>query len=169
VTTVLLLFAATQDPAAAVSAAFGSDDVRSAFGAALGEDVEVDLITWDAPPRAVMGVRTLVALAGERRTPIDRVFEVVGVTALRDRLAGFPAGRLLNSMGPADAARAFWRGIRASSTARALTGSDVLVVAGDLPATRAAWHLLRSGRAAQALWGLRAAADEWARTGRPSS
>jgi hypothetical protein len=163
VTAVLLLFAATKDPAAAVSAAFGSEDIRQVFGAALGTEAEVDLATWDTPPRAIAGIRTSVALADEARAPVDRAFELVGVRALHDSLAGFPAGRLLNSMGPADAARLFWRGLRASSAAGALTGPDVVIVAGDLPSTRAAWHLLHAGRAARAFWGLRAAADELTR------
>lgn len=162
-TRVLLLFAATPDPAAALAAAFGTTDAHPALEAATGSAVDLDVVTWLAPVTPVPGARTTIDLATARRPPLDTVFARTGVHALRNRLATFPAGRLLNSLGPADAARTFWRAFRADSRATALAGPEVVVIAGDLAATRAAWNLLRSQRAARALVGLRAAADELVR------
>ena len=162
-TRVLLLFGATPDPSAAILAAFGHADAREAFSAALRGEVELVMITWQEPPATVPGIAATIALAASRRTPLDAFFASIGAHALRDRLARFPAGRLLNSLGPADAARTFWRTLRHDPAAIALTGPDVVAVAGDLAATRAAWQLLHSARAARGLYGLRAATDELSR------
>jgi len=160
---VVLLFAATDDPAAAVTAA-SAESIATAFGAALGEDATVDVVSRSRPAVAPEGVGTMLALGDGTAPALDRVLRAVGVFALHDRLARFPAGRLLNSLGPADAGRVFWRAMRSRPDAMALTGSGVIVVAGDLAATRAAWMLHRRGAAERALWGLGAAIDELERS-----
>jgi hypothetical protein len=158
---VVLLYAATADPAAAITSL--GESLVPAFGAALGDDVTVDAIVLSAPPAALEGVGTVLTLADGPVSALDRALRAVGAPALRDRLARSPAGRLLNSLGPVDAGRVFWRSLRLRPDALALTGPDVIVVAGDLAATRAAWMLHRRGAASRALWGVGAAIEELAR------
>lgn len=148
---VLLLFAATPDPGAALTAA------------GFGDRIAFDVITSSAPRTPVPGAGTVIALTRGPAPAADRVLRGIGAITLRDRLATFPAGRLLNSMGPADPAKVFWRALRAHPEAVALATPQTFVIAGDLAATRAARGLLDRGRAARAIWGLRAGLDELAR------
>jgi hypothetical protein len=146
---VLLLYAATADPAAALRLELGDDAPAAVFA-----DARVSLISWHRPEGTPEGIDDVVVLS-ERPAPLDRLFAATGVLALRDRLSAFPAGRLLVSLGPADASRAFWRALRRLPLE---DGADsATAVAGDLPATRAAWHLLRRGVVARAVLGVRAA------------
>jgi hypothetical protein len=146
---VLLLYAATSDPAAAIRLELGDDDPGTALGGA-----RVTLISWHAPAQPPEGIEEVVVLS-KRPAPLDRVFAATGVRALRDRLNTFPIGRLLVSLGPADASRAFWRALRRLPLE---SGADAAIaVAGDLAAARAAWHLLRRGTVVRAVLGIRAA------------
>lgn len=91
-------------------------------------------------------------------TPItDRVYKALGFYRLRHRLSQFPIGRLLNSMGPVDQGRVFWRLVRRSPEAiNALKDADVAVAA-DLAGVKASWLARRRGWVASAYYDYRAA------------
>lgn len=87
----------------------------------------------------------------------DRVLHALGAPALHRRLARFPLGRLINSLGPVDAGRVFWRSVRANPAARGALADAQIAIAADLPAVKTAWLALRSGRVSSAYYDHRAA------------
>lgn len=90
--------------------------------------------------------------------PLDRLLRAVGGNAIRARFATFPLGRLLNSMGPLDPGRVFWRAVRRNPAAvEAVRGSDA-VFAADLAGVKTAWIAVRRGWAAEGRYDHRASA-----------
>jgi hypothetical protein len=77
--------------------------------------------------------------------PFDRLLTGLGARTLRARLARFPLGRLLNSMGPLDPGRMFWRAVRRSPAALAAIRSSDIVYAADLASVKTAWIAVRRG------------------------
>lgn len=95
-------------------------------------DAIVQVIGFAAHPAAGIVVGPSSAL-------LDRMLARIGAPALRDRLARTPLGRLLNSLGPLDQGRVFWRAIRRHPEGlRALREADA-VYAVDLSAVKAGW------------------------------
>lgn len=95
---------------------------------------------------------------GKRPEPLaDRVFRALGFYALRNKLSTFPIGRLINSMGPVDQGRVFWRRVRQNADAiSALKNADVAVAA-DLAAVKTCWTSLRRRWVSEAFYDYRAA------------
>lgn len=100
--------------------------------------------------------RTIVGLENSRVVPtpapalIDRVLGTIGGFALRRRLAMFPLGRLINSLGPLDAGRVFWRSVRRDREALDLIRGADVAIAGDAAAIKTAWLAVRRGLVADA-------------------
>jgi hypothetical protein len=149
--TVVVLFAASPDPAPAISAALATDDLAAGLGVTPDRLV---VITGQVPQTPVLAGH-VIALDEGRRTAVDLVLRATGITALHRRLARFPAGRLVNSLGPADTGRAFWRALHHRPDALGLIAPGSVIVAGDLAATRAAWSLWRRDRTSHPVLGLR--------------
>jgi hypothetical protein len=117
---------------------------------------EVRLLAGGAVPE-VSGVACRIDLGSATTPPLDRVLRALGGRALYRRFAAFPLGRLINSLGPMDPGRVFWRSVRRSPAARALlTGVDVGLAA-DLAAVKTAWIAHRRGWLRQAFYDHRAA------------
>lgn len=71
--------------------------------------------------------------------PIDNFLRAIGAIKLRERLSTFPIGKLLNSLGPVDLGRVFWRVVKRSSEALEMLKTADVVVATDQPAIKTAW------------------------------
>ncbi len=105
----------------------------------------------------VEGVSGQVELGDRPEPMIDRAFKAFGFYALRHKLSTFPIGRLINSMGPVDQGRVFWRRVRQNTDAiSALKRADVAVAA-DLAAVKTCWISLRRGWVSHAFYDHRAA------------
>lgn len=84
-----------------------------------------------------------ITLNPNRTSPLGVVLRLAGGHRLRDLLARFSLGRLVNSLGPLAPSRTFTRSAHADSrAANALAQCDV-AVALDLDATMIAWKLVR--------------------------
>lgn len=112
---------------------------------------------------ALHGVECHIDLSGNGPSPQDRILNVFCAQALRDRLGSFPLGRLLNSMGPADQGRVFWRTLRRDPAALSALKSADVVIAGDLPAVKSAWLALNRNWVRNAYYDHRAA-SHWLTT-----
>jgi hypothetical protein len=155
---VLVLLASTADPAAAIAASLSGRDLAEAFP---GDTIT--LVSATTPPGDLDGVAEIVALDRQAPPRGERILTVLGLRSLHRRLSRFPAGRLLNTLGPADTSRSFWRAMRADEQAMTAAASADIVVAGDLASTRAAWMLWRRSKDILPISGLRAAASWRAR------
>lgn len=146
----------------------GSERALGAGAALDGERSRLDLLLEESGPveirlvsrhdvGVVDGVVEQLSLAGHDVGPLDRVLGALGATRLHDRLARVPIGRLLNSMGPLDQGRVFWRAVRRSPEARALIRGADVAIAGDAAAVKTAWLARRRGLVAAAYYDHRAA------------
>lgn len=121
-----------------------------------GDQVDVTVVSlglgWD-----IAGLKQCVDLGSQRRPFVDRAFAVLGFYALRDRLSRFPIGRLLNSMGPVDQGRVFWRLVKRDPQAIAALKRADIAVAADLAAVKTSWVALRRGWVSGAQYDHRAA------------
>ena len=101
------------------------------------------------------GVELVVLSPTDQRDATHHVAldDVVGrvLRAPAARLARFPLGRLLNSLGPADAGRVLWRSVRRDRAAMELLGRADILVAADGAAVATVWHAARRYPAARAL------------------
>lgn len=84
-------------------------------------------------------------VVGPSRAVLDRLLAALGAYALRDRLSRFPLGRLLNSLGPVDQGRVFWRAVRRDRDALTTLKSADAVYATDLAAAKTAWIAVHRG------------------------
>jgi hypothetical protein len=87
---------------------------------------------------------------------LDRWLGRSGAFAIADRISRTPLGRLLNSLGPVDPGRVFWRSVRGNHEARAAIRSADVVIAGDTAAIKTAWLSVRRGWVMRALYDHRA-------------
>ena len=114
-TSVVLLFGSDVDAGHVSTLASERSRLQSIIEETPGA-VEVDLVSFGLD-RTFPGIRTHVNLKGRSLGPLDAVLRAMGVFALRRKCATFPLGRLLNSMGPVDPGRVFWRAVRRDQTA----------------------------------------------------
>jgi hypothetical protein len=106
--------------------------------------------------RNVAAISQNIAIDGSKLSALDRALAAVGIRTLYARLATFPIGRLINSIGPLDQGRVFWRHIRREPSAlQALKNADI-VVAADLAAVKTAWIAARRGWCTHAEYDTRA-------------
>ncbi|MEO7146803.1 MAG: hypothetical protein ABIW81_08665 [Terrimesophilobacter sp.] len=120
------------------------------------EEVEVNLVSFGLTRRPA-GVRTHINLKGHAPGPIDAVLRAIGAFTLRKTLSKFPIGRLLNSMGPVDPGRVFWRAVRRNNNALNIIRRADIAIAADLPAAKTAWISLRKHFIAEAYYDHRSA------------
>jgi hypothetical protein len=106
--------------------------------------------------RKVVAVSQNIAIDSSKLSALDRILAAVGMRKLYARLATFPIGRLINSVGPLDQGRVFWRHIRREPSAlRALKNADIIVAA-DLAAVKTAWTAATRGWCVHAEYDTRA-------------
>lgn len=107
--------------------------------------------------RKIEGLAALIEVGNQPAPIVDRIFRALGFYALRHRLSTFPIGRLLNSMGPIDQGRVFWRQVRQSPAAVSALRRTDIVVAADLPAIKTCWTAQKRGWSTRAQYDYRAA------------
>lgn len=107
--------------------------------------------------RTIDGTSQHLRLDDARRSLTDRLLASLGAFALKARFASMPIGRLLNSLGPIDPSRVFWRTLKRHPEAMRLLKSSDVAIAADLAATKAAWLAVHRGWVDQALYDHRSA------------
>lgn len=117
---------------------------------------QVDVISLGLS-RSIAGTSEHIRLDASGRSIIDRILAGAGVFALRDRFARLPLGRLLNSLGPVDQGRVFWRTVRRHPEAMRLLRSADVAIATDLPSAKTAWLAVHRGWVGAAHYDHRAA------------
>ena len=155
-TSVVLLFGSDVDAGHVSTLASERSRLQSIIEETPGA-VEVDLVSFGLD-RTFPGIRTHVNLKGRSLGPLDAVLRAMGVFALRRKCATFPLGRLLNSMGPVDPGRVFWRAVRRDKTALDVIRRADIAIAADLPAAKTAWIALHRNLVRQAYYDHRSAA-----------
>ena len=106
--------------------------------------------------RNVAAISQNIAIDGSKLSALDRALAAVGIRTLYTRLATFPIGRLINSIGALDQGKVFWRHIRREPLAlQALKNADI-VVAADLAAVKTAWIAAKRGWCTHAEYDTRA-------------
>lgn len=156
---VVMLVSSEIEPTATIAALLGGGSLASMFP----EGTRLDLISWTPAQEQATPFDELRALGGTPPAALDRALHALGVGRLHRLLGRNPIGRLLNSFGPADQGRVFWRRLRRDEVALGRISQADAIIAVDLPAVKAAWHLLRRRRVERAFFGLRAGAEALSR------
>lgn len=139
------------DPDQLFRSALGEDSLQEELAKASGRDVRLQLVSWSPSERFPQGV-VVGPTAGTQA--VDRVLTRIGAVRLQGVLQKYPAGRLLNSLGPLDQSRVFWRAIQKREDAMsALRSADVLLAV-DLAAVRTAWKTRQNNPSVEAYYGL---------------
>lgn len=107
--------------------------------------------------RTISGTSEHIRLDESGRSVTDRILASAGAFALKSWLAKFPIGRLLNSLGPVDSNRVFWRAVRRHPDAMRLLRSADVAIATDLTATKTAWIAVHRGWVDDAFYDRRSA------------
>src|SRR5690606_22116171 len=107
--------------------------------------------------RTIPGLTEHVRLDNTTPTALDRILTALGAHAVRRRFAGFPLGRLLNSLGPVDQGRVFWRIVRQTAPAMSALKNADIAIATDLAAAKTAWIAQRRGWVTEAYYDHRSA------------
>lgn len=137
-------------------AALGSENSPLASLLGAPEPLEVVVVSLGTS-RRIDGAVAHVALGDDDLAPADRIFARLGAFRLRALLGRSPLGRLLNSLGPIDPSRVFWRAVSRHPEALALVRSADVVIAADLAAVKTAWIAMRREGVAEAHYDHRAA------------
>ncbi len=95
--------------------------------------------------RSIEGAAEHIRLDNSGKSTMDKLLTMIGAYALRAWLARFPLGRLLNSLGPVDQNRVYWRKVRRHPDALALIKSASIAIAADLTSTKTAWLAVHRG------------------------
>jgi len=140
---VVLLFGSGGNTTESTALASESSRLASLLDTATGP-VEVSVISLGLS-RTITGLAEHIRLDESGRSTADGLLTAVGAFALRTFLASYPAGRLLNSLGPVDPSRVFWRAVKRQPAAmRCLASADV-VIATDAATTKTAWLAVHRG------------------------
>ena len=121
------------------------------------EPVQVSILSLGTQ-RDIAGLAGSIELGTARKPLADRLLTALGAYALRSRLATIPIGRLLNSLGPVDQGRVFWRAVRQNPEAMTMLRSADVIIAADAPAVRTAWVAVRRGYSSESFYDHRSAA-----------
>lgn len=119
------------------------------------EPIELSIVSFGFD-RAVDQLRHNITVDFARMPAADKFLNAVGVRALYARLATFPIGRLINSMGPLDQGRVFWRYVRRDASAYSALKNADTIVAADLAAVKTAWLAHNRGWCSHAEYDTRA-------------
>ncbi|QYH35605.1 hypothetical protein [Salinibacterium sp. M195] len=118
-------------------------------------EIDLSVVSFGFP-RDAEALNQSIVLESVNKPLLDRLLNAVGARALYARLATFPIGRLINSLGPLDQGRVYWRHLRRDPAARAaLKGSDIIVAA-DLAAVKSSWIAHKRGWCSRAEYDTRA-------------
>jgi len=156
VTTIVVVFGSNVGAGQASTLASEKSTLESLLDEATGR-VDVSILSLGMQ-RTVEGLASSVELGAAPKPVADRLLAAFGAYALRSRLAKIPIGRLINSLGPVDQGRVFWRAVRRSPEAVALLRSADVIIAADAPAVRTAWVAVRRGYCSDAFYDHRSAA-----------
>lgn len=140
---IVLLFGSGVEAGRAAALASESSHLASLLASADGA-IGVSVISLGLS-REITGTSRHIMLDDSNRSLTDRILSALGAFALRTRFAGFPLGRLLNSLGPVDQGRVFWRAVRKNPEAAQLLRSADIAIATDLTSTKAAWLAVHRG------------------------
>lgn len=154
-TSVVLLFGSDVDAGHVSTLASERSRLQSIIEEGAGA-VDVNLVSFGLD-RTIPGISTHVNLKGRSDGPVDTLLRMMGAFALRRKFATFPLGRLLNSMGPVDPGRVFWRAVRRNKTALEVIRRADIAIAADLPAAKTAWIALHRNLVAEAYYDHRSA------------
>jgi len=152
---IVLLFGSGLDAERSGALASEASQLASLVKDAIGS-VDVSVISLGLS-RPIAGTSEHIRLDESRRSFTDRFLTSVGAFSLRTRFATFPIGRLLNSLGPVDPSRVFWRAVRRHPEARRLLERADIAIATDLAATKTAWLAAQRGWVEEALYDHRSA------------
>lgn len=140
---IVLLFGSGSDDKRSGALATEHSQLATLLEEATGA-VEVSVISLGLS-RSIDGTSDHIRVDESGRSVVNRVLAVFGAFAVRARFTTFPIGRLLNSLGPVDQGRVFWRSVRRNPEAmRALQSADV-AIATDLTSTKTAWLAVHRG------------------------
>lgn len=93
----------------------------------------------------IPGLKNHIRVPPPGLSTVDRLLRSMGAFTLHRRFSSFPLGRLLNSIGPVDPGRVFWRSVRRDSAAMDTLKSASIAIAADMPAVKTAWIAVRRG------------------------
>ncbi|MFP5316045.1 MAG: hypothetical protein ACLGHS_11800, partial [Actinomycetes bacterium] len=99
---VVAIIGSPTDPDQLFRSALGGDSLQEELAKASGRDVRLQLVSWSPSERFPQGV-VVGTTAGTQA--VDRVLTRIGAVRLQGVLQKYPAGRLLNSLGPLDQSR----------------------------------------------------------------
>ena len=140
---VVLLIGSANDAAESASLASESSRLAMLLDSATGP-VDVSVISLGLS-RTITGLAEHIRLDESGRSAADGLLTAVGAFALRAFLASYPAGRLLNSLGPVDPSRVFWRAVKQQPAAMRCLASANVVIATDAATTKTAWLAVHRG------------------------
>lgn len=106
--------------------------------------------------REAQGLNRSIRIDSANSPALDRLLTASGAGTLYARLATFPIGRLINSVGPLDQGRVFWRHLRRDSQALDTLKRADVIVAADLAAVKTAWIASKRGWCSHAEYDTRA-------------
>lgn len=141
VKSVVILFGSGFDSGQVSALASEQSRIETIVNEASGP-VNVSIVSFGLT-RAIAGITSQTDLRADSPGPIDRLLTAIGAYALHRKLATVPIGRLLNSLGPVDQGRVFWRAVRRNKSAVELIRSADVLIAADMPAVKTAWMALR--------------------------
>lgn len=148
---VVAIIGSRTDPDQLLRSALGGASLEEELAKASERDVVVRLVSW-LPSKDIP--RGIVVGSAEKTPTLDRVLARIGAPRLHRILQAYPAGRLLNSLGPLDPSRVLWRAVRESEDAVSLLKSADVLLAVDLAGVRTAWKTRRLNPSIEAYYGL---------------
>lgn len=152
---VVAIVGSTTDPDQLFRSAIGDEALDHALASVTERDIQLELVSW----LPSSGSERCISVGGtNRREPIaDRFFSIIRGKQLHGVLQKVSVGRLINSLGPLDQSRVFWRAVQMNDAAlSALASADVLIAV-DLPAVRTAWKIRHRNESCDAYFGLSSA------------
>lgn len=148
-----ILIGSATDPDQLIKSTLGDEPLADALSRASGRKISTTVVTW--LPSELHPTGYSIASSKMQNSLADRFLNWAMLRRIYNIFQKFPAGRLINSLGPLDQSRIFWRAVRADPAVRsALEHCDVLIAV-DLAAVRTAWELRRASTdGAEAFHGL---------------
>ncbi|WP_309071280.1 hypothetical protein [Arthrobacter sp.] len=148
---VVAIIGSPTDPDQLLRSGLGEASLEEELERVSQRDVAVRLVSWlpsrDIPEGVVVGTP-------QRAPLVDRLLARIGAGKLQRVLQRYPAGRLLNSLGPLDQSRVFWRAVRENKSALSVLDAADVLIAVDLSAVRTAWITSRRNPSVDAYYGL---------------
>ena len=148
---VVAIIGSPTDPDQLLRSALGESSLEDELERVSQRHVQVRLVSWspseDIPEGVAVGIP-------DQAPALDRLLARAGAPGLQRVLQRYPAGRLLNSLGPLDQSRVFWRAVRESESAVSVLNSADVLLAVDLAGVRTAWKTRRLNPSVDAYYGV---------------